>query len=440
MESRLIDTIKVLSKGQSINIDAIRDPYENYYLGGIWLFNIVILIASIIFMYMEPELFILNIIYTLISGIILWLSWKLSYAHLQGSCIKVGENQYPQIYRTIKDASEILEIPVPEILIMQGHGFFELQVAKRYSRRGLIIITSNMLDEFSKTASSREFLMFVGRQLGHIKAGHFRFWFFKETVGQFALFLYSAWSRRCHYTADRVGLLLTGELEAAKQALYIITAGAKIAPSTSYEALLEQRTILFESHWAWWRLIFSSYPYMLDRIIRLHKWAKQVNMSNRDSGIGAISITAYPLKSIPILIIHGHDRLALLELKNMIHTRLPHVVPRVMAMDVEGSLSLPEKFDKVTENVLGAIALMTPDDLGGTALDVKANIQSPRARQNVVIEIGWAWGKLGRSKCLILNRGQIEIPSDLSGAELHTFKETPEECTEIIRQFIGRLS
>jgi len=62
-----------------------------------------------------------------------------------------------------------------------------------------------------------------------------------------------------------------------------------------------------------------------------------------------------------------------------------------------------------------------------------------RARQNVVVEIGWIWGKLGRKRCLLLSHGAIELPSDLSGADVYTFRSSPEECLETIRSFVSQL-
>jgi len=54
-----------------------------------------------------------------------------------------------------------------------------------------------------------------------------------------------------------------------------------------------------------------------------------------------------------------------------------------------------------------AIALLTPDDLLESG--------SLRARQNVILEIGYFIGKLGRERVRLLVRGDIEIPSDLHG-------------------------
>lgn len=58
-----------------------------------------------------------------------------------------------------------------------------------------------------------------------------------------------------------------------------------------------------------------------------------------------------------------------------------------------------------------AVVLLTPDDEGC----VKGGVVEPRARQNVLLELGYFIGRLGRDKVCALKRGQLEIPSDFAG-------------------------
>jgi predicted nucleotide-binding protein len=58
-----------------------------------------------------------------------------------------------------------------------------------------------------------------------------------------------------------------------------------------------------------------------------------------------------------------------------------------------------------------AIVLLTPDDFGG----VNGEEPKPRARQNVILELGYFVGKLTRSRVCALKRGDIEVPSDFGG-------------------------
>jgi predicted nucleotide-binding protein len=59
-----------------------------------------------------------------------------------------------------------------------------------------------------------------------------------------------------------------------------------------------------------------------------------------------------------------------------------------------------------------AVILLTPDDVGGS---VQTSGTNARARQNVIFELGYFTGKLGRGKVMLLKKGAPEIPSDLYG-------------------------
>jgi predicted nucleotide-binding protein len=39
----------------------------------------------------------------------------------------------------------------------------------------------------------------------------------------------------------------------------------------------------------------------------------------------------------------------------------------------------------------------------------------PRARQNVILELGWFQGRLGRKKVVVLRDDDVEQPSDIAG-------------------------
>jgi hypothetical protein len=98
---------------------------------------------------------------------------------------------------------------------------------------------------------------------------------------------------------------------------------------------------------------------------------------------------------------------------------------------------IPDKFERYAASVDGAIALVTPDDVGGLAADTSETEQ--RARQNVWIEVGWFWGRLGRSKVLLLTKGKVVIPSDIGNVEHFDYTDDPRKCDPVIAKFIQKL-
>jgi predicted nucleotide-binding protein len=69
-----------------------------------------------------------------------------------------------------------------------------------------------------------------------------------------------------------------------------------------------------------------------------------------------------------------------------------------------------EKFE-ANADVGFAVVILTPDDVGGPA----GGQQQPRARQNVILELGYFNGSLGRARVCALKAGEVELPSDILG-------------------------
>jgi len=69
-----------------------------------------------------------------------------------------------------------------------------------------------------------------------------------------------------------------------------------------------------------------------------------------------------------------------------------------------------------------AVILLTADDRGGKVSDSPENY-SERARQNVILELGFFLGRLGRDRVCALYENGVEIPSDYDGVLFIPFDE-----------------
>lgn len=72
-----------------------------------------------------------------------------------------------------------------------------------------------------------------------------------------------------------------------------------------------------------------------------------------------------------------------------------------------------EKFEEYSQ-VGFAVVLLTPEDVGSLANEEDSQLR-PRARQNVVLELGFFIGNLGRDRTCALRVGDVETPSDYDG-------------------------
>ena len=123
------------------------------------------------------------------------------------------------------------------------------------------------------------------------------------------------------------------------------------------------------------------------------------------------------LDSGRVFVVHGRDEGAKSTLARFLEGL--DLVPVVLAeLPAEGQ-TIIEKFESQSD-VGYAVALFTPDDVG--ALNSESEL-SPRARQNVIFELGFFIGKLGRDRVCALTKGPVEIPSDYAGVEYISLDE-----------------
>jgi predicted nucleotide-binding protein len=111
-------------------------------------------------------------------------------------------------------------------------------------------------------------------------------------------------------------------------------------------------------------------------------------------------------KSKPtVFLIHGHDE----EMKRNVQLFLTRgdIQDIVLHEQPDKNRTVIEKLIEEGSKADYVIALLSPDDLqdDGTF----------RARQNVLLEIGYFIGKLGRERVRLLRRSDTAIPSDLVG-------------------------
>jgi len=82
--------------------------------------------------------------------------------------------------------------------------------------------------------------------------------------------------------------------------------------------------------------------------------------------------------------------------------------------------------------------LLTPDD---SVWPSSATKSDKRARQNVILELGYFLGKLDRrtGRVLLLYKGELELPSDLNGVTYIDISNGIDSAGELIRREIRDL-
>jgi len=109
-----------------------------------------------------------------------------------------------------------------------------------------------------------------------------------------------------------------------------------------------------------------------------------------------------------VFIVHGHDEAMKLSVARSVEKL--GLKPIILHEQPNAGRTIIEKFESFSEDVGFAIVLLSADD---EMFDGKQ-----RARQNVILELGYFYAKLGRKKVVVLHNtsnGGVEIPSDIFG-------------------------
>ena len=114
-----------------------------------------------------------------------------------------------------------------------------------------------------------------------------------------------------------------------------------------------------------------------------------------------------------VFIVHGHDT----EAKDGVARFVENLGLEATILDEKpgGGRTIIEKFEDHASNAGFAIVLLTPDDVG--AAKDKRDELKPRARQNVIFEMGYFVKGLGRGRVCAMSTEEVELPSDLAGVE-----------------------
>lgn len=143
-----------------------------------------------------------------------------------------------------------------------------------------------------------------------------------------------------------------------------------------------------------------------------------------------------------MLIVHGHDESLLQETETFLTT--VGVEPLVLRRIKGATQSLFQKFMQHGVQARFAIVLLTADDYGASRRQYDTSGIGDRslqfrARQNVILELGFFYGRLGWENVFVLQKEankifpNFELPSDLGGVVFDEVDATGE-WKELLRK------
>jgi Zn-dependent protease with chaperone function len=212
--------------------------------------------------------------------------------HFTADSLRLGPKQCPRIYRLFQEAANTLDMPEPELYLMQ----FPVPNAVAIGLdRHTLVVTSALVDLLSED----ELRFVLGHELGHMKSGHMLYRtiaYFLAIIGlvaarnlplvnlvsQAMLLAFYDWFRKSELTADRAGLLVAQDSDVAVRSLLKLAGGAqKTADDLDVNEFLRQADdfedmdeSLLNVLYKFDMIRFQSHPFPAPRAREIAEWAK----------------------------------------------------------------------------------------------------------------------------------------------------------------------
>ncbi|MFN0119494.1 MAG: FHA domain-containing protein [Blastocatellia bacterium] len=201
-----------------------------------------------------------------------------------GTMVRVSPRQFPEIHQLAVTASERLATPLVPVYVRRSS---EQQIyTLGFLGQPLIVITSSMIDQMPKD----NLLFFIGRETGHIMAGHTWLRTLLKPVGSevpvigklLNSVIFGDWINRAEFTADRAGFIACGSLTSAVTGMLRFGVGISLYEKLDVREFLEQ---INDVRNVGSRVadIIADQPYLTDRVRRLVRFALHQGHRERNS-------------------------------------------------------------------------------------------------------------------------------------------------------------
>ncbi len=234
-----------------------------------WPSEIPLLVLTAIFaaiIWIALAVSVIGFVYVLMIALFFWVMHLALVGHLRGSAVRLGPDQFPELYGAINTLSQRMAMPTPEAYLMQAGGALNA-FATRFVRANIVVLYADLLHACGENTAARD--MIIAHELGHLKCGHVR-WHWFLLPGAFIPFLGSALSRAREYTCDRYGAAGAGDSDGAAMGLTILASGGAYASRVNKVELVRQRETVLRSGLMTLAEWLGTHPPLSKRIAKVH--------------------------------------------------------------------------------------------------------------------------------------------------------------------------
>jgi Zn-dependent protease with chaperone function len=215
---------------------------------------------------------------------------------LLGHAVKVSERQFPRIYRITKQAADTLQIPMPQVFVVNSPTFNAGTLGTNDD--SFVMIHSALVDQYTDD----ELLTVIGHECGHIHNSHVAYLtalhYLTYMAGivlpwviQPALVALRTWSRRAEITCDRAGMLVAKNQMAAERAITKLAVGSRsLYEEFNVEAFLEQNEESSQGIGRYME-VFATHPWLPKRVLAMRVFGDSALYRKTSGALGGLAMT-----------------------------------------------------------------------------------------------------------------------------------------------------
>lgn len=277
-------------------------------------------------------LLLIGVSWVMVVGAILLVAFliRIQQGQFIGRCVKVSEQQLPEVYRVAKTAAQRLNINIPDIFI--EYNAMINAFAMGFSKK-TVVITSAAVESLT----TEELTSIIGHEFTHIKCGHTTWLLFTNASSSFQIpvisficsYVFLYWNRKSEYTADRGGLVASGNIKTAISALAKLAVGKELFNKLNLQLFFDQKKDIDDDTVAKLAQLLENHPYLVNRVHALTDFYHSCDYQRINAKIGydlsvqgrtyhlaeGVKLTIFP--GIPAEVNHNPNDPGMFGLKNL---------------------------------------------------------------------------------------------------------------------------
>jgi Zn-dependent protease with chaperone function len=191
-----------------------------------------------------------------------------------GTLVRIGPRQFPELHERAEQAAEFLSSPPVPIYVKRAS---EMNIyTLGLWQRPIIVVTSSLVDQMDPD----NLQFFIGREIGHIEAGHTWLRTLLKPVGSevpvigklLNSVVFGDWINRTEYTADRAGFLACRSLTTSVSTMLKFGVGIKLFAKLDISEFLKQLNEVRNVRGAMTEIV-AEQPYLTKRVRALVSFA-----------------------------------------------------------------------------------------------------------------------------------------------------------------------